>query len=125
MVGFSYLLVLILLFFAFVVCSVAGAAIAYCAAKIQKRRVVGWWKDSVICSAGFFAGLYFGSKIVYPTTISYMLESGVGVTETERFYRHPEYIGYALAFLFPIMFELGRFWIVQRTKIRASTSSTA
>lgn len=121
----GYIPILILLFVAIVVCSAAGAAIAYCAARIQKRRAAGWWKDAVICAAGFLAGLYFGSNIVYPTTISYTLEGGASVTETQRFYRHPEYFGYALAVLLPIIFELGRFWRLRRTKIRASTSSTA
>jgi hypothetical protein len=110
---------LVFLFVGILACGVLGAAIAYCAARIQQRQVVGWCKDAVLSVSGLLAGIYFGLHIVHPTTISYTLESGASVTETQRFYRHPEYIGYALAILLPMVYELYRFWTVRRPRRRA------
>jgi hypothetical protein len=127
MLAFGPFLTLALVFLLLVIviiCGAAGAAIAYCAARIQRRQVEGWWKNSVLSASGFLAGFYFGLHIVHPTTISYMLESGTSVTETQRYYRHPEYIGYALAVLLPIILELCRFSIVRKPKQTAKMRSS-
>ena len=107
---------LIFLFLSVVISGAVGAAVACSAAKIQRRKAVGWRKNAALSAAGFLAGLYFGLHIVYPTTISYTLESGVSVTDTQRYYRHPEYVGYILAILLPITLELGRLLKVRRAK---------
>jgi hypothetical protein len=107
---------LVFLFAAIVACGAVGGVIAYCAARIQQRQAVGWRKNSILSASGFLAGLYVGLHIVYPTTISYTLGSGVSVTDTERYYRHPQYVGYILAVVLPVILELGRLFRARRAK---------
>ena len=111
MVGNSYLVpALIFLSFGIVISGAFGAAIAFGAARIQRRQTVGWWKDAVLSVSGFLVGSYLGFYIVYPTTFDDMANGAAD--------RHPEYIGYALAILVPVMLELSRFWIARRAKPR-------
>jgi hypothetical protein len=109
MVGNSYLVpALIFLLLGIVISGVFGAAIAFGSARIQRKKNVGWWKNTILSTLGFLVGSYLGFCIIYPATFDDMVEG--------RAYHHPEYFGYVLAILVPMVFELYRFWIARTIK---------
>jgi uncharacterized membrane protein YfcA len=110
-VGNSYLVpALIFLFLGIVISGGFGAAIAFGSARIQRKQTVGWWKHTVLSALGFLVGSYLGFYIIYPTTFDDTVEGGA--------YHHPEYFGYVLAILVPVVFELWRICIVRTAKPR-------
>ena len=97
---------LLFLLFDIVISGVLGGAIAFCAARIQQKQALGWWKTAVFSALAFLVGIY-GTNFVGSYWPS--------VTDAKRFYGHPDYDGFALAILLSVTFELCRHLKVRRT----------
>jgi hypothetical protein len=90
-----------ILLFDVVISGAAGGAIAYCAARVQRKKALGWWKTAVLSSLAFLVGIYGVNfaGFYFPS-----------VTDAERYYGHPDYDGFAIAMLVSLVFELGRYF---------------
>src|ERR1700722_14591020 len=91
------------LFLLTLACGAVGVAIAYCAARIQRKRVASWWGDALLGATGFLAGFF-----ICLISEGYKTENEVRNPYRELLERHPIYTGFALAILFPAMLELHR-----------------
>ena len=88
-----------LLLFDIVISGAVGGAIAYCAAKIQRRQALGWWKTAVLSASAFLVGIY---------AVNFAGFYFPSVTNAERYYGHPDYDAFVIAMLVSVVFELGR-----------------